>query len=102
MTNEPRSPGGVVTIALTAVFTAGAGAIERLPVMMSTVSARAAAVVGSVLDDQPPAIQSSPVASASTPSAVDGGVRGGVDGGVQGGSAGGVPGGVRPVVRAVV
>ena len=43
--DEARSSNWVATLALTLLFTAGAGGVQRLPGMMSTVSARAAAIV---------------------------------------------------------
>jgi beta-lactamase regulating signal transducer with metallopeptidase domain len=42
--DDTRSSGWIATMALTLLFTAGAGGIQRLPAMMSGVSARAAAI----------------------------------------------------------
>ena len=79
-----------MTLALTVVFTAGAGGVRYLPTAVSRASERAVAVLAARAS-QPNAVVASPQAPGA---GVAGGVRSGVSGGVKGGIAGGVPGDV--------
>ncbi len=70
--DEARSSSWLATLALTLLFTAGAGGVQRLPMMMSTVSARAAAIVsGSIGASGPAATLHEAAASSPQSSRVD-------------------------------
>src|SRR5207244_724794 len=88
LTDEPRSPSWAATLALTIVFTAGAGGVQHLP---SWTSSTADA------QEQPQTRIASPGVLTGVAGGIGGvipGVSGGISGGIGGGISGGVAGGV--------
>ena len=83
--DEPESPSWAFTLALTALFTAGAGGLQSVPV---TVVRAAQALEARVVAPDTGALLPAPERGVAN------GIRGGISGGVTGGVSGGVTGGI--------
>jgi beta-lactamase regulating signal transducer with metallopeptidase domain len=94
--DEPRSPSWALTLALTVLFTAGAGGVQGVPGAVTHAGARVAEAIHARVVLAPAAAPAAPRGGIADgiSSGVAGGIRGGVAGGISGGIAGGITGGI--------